>query len=230
MRSVGEAMAIGRTFTESLQKALRSLETDLVGLDPIDLGLTDPDEISSALKSRLSIQAPDRILVIAQAFRAGFTVEKVQQYTKFDPWFLRQIETLIKAENWLSENGLPKDAQTWRAIKSEGFSDVRIGQLTGKSESAVRKTRHKAGVRPVYKRVDTCAAEFAAKTPYMYSTYEMPSFGGDVQNEARVSDRKKVVILGGGPNRIGQGIEFDYCCCHAAVSYTHLTLPTKRIV
>ena len=116
MRSVGEAMAIGRTFTESLQKALRSLETDLVGLDPIDLGLADPEEISSALKSRLSIQAPDRILVIAQAFRAGFTVEKVQQYTKFDPWFLRQIETLIKAENWLSENGLPKDAQTWRCL------------------------------------------------------------------------------------------------------------------
>ena len=169
MRSVGEAMAIGRTFTESLQKALRSLETDLVGLDPIDLGLADPEEISSALKSRLSIQAPDRILVIAQAFRAGFTVEKVQQYTKFDPWFLRQIETLIKAENWLSENGLPKDAQTWRAIKSEGFSDVRIGQLIGKSEHAVRAARHKADVRPVYKRVDTCAAEFAAKTPYMLS-------------------------------------------------------------
>ena len=193
------------------------------------MGLSDPEEISSALKSRLSIQAPDRILVIAQAFRAGFTVEKVQQYTKFDPWFLRQIETLIKAENWLTENGLPKTAESWRAIKSEGFSDIRIGQLTGKSETAVRKARHKAGVRPVYKRVDTCAAEFAAKTPYMYSTYENPSFGGAVENEARVSDRKKVVILGGGPNRIGQGIEFDYCCCHAAYAMAELDIESIMV-
>jgi len=229
MRSVGEAMAIGRTFTESLQKALRSLETDLVGLDPIDLGLTDPEEISAALKSRLSIQAPDRILVIAQAFRAGFTVEKVQQYTKFDPWFLRQIETLIKAENWISENGLPENSETWRAIKAEGFSDIRMAQLTGKTEKAVRKARHKAGVRPVYKRVDTCAAEFAAKTPYMYSTYEAPSFDGTVQNEARISSRKKVVILGGGPNRIGQGIEFDYCCCHAAYAMAELDIESIMV-
>ena len=229
MRSVGEAMAIGRTFTESLQKALRSLETDLVGLDPIDLGLSDPEEISSALKSRLSIQAPDRILVIAQAFRAGFSVEKVQQYTQFDPWFLRQIETLIKAENWLSETGLPDNPDAWRAIKFEGFSDVRIAQLTGETEAAVRKARHKAGVRPVYKRVDTCAAEFAAKTPYMYSTYEAPSFDGTVQNEARVSDRKKVVILGGGPNRIGQGIEFEYCCCHAAYAMGELNIESIMV-
>jgi len=129
-------------INESLQKALRSLETDLVGLDPIDLGLSDPEEISSALKSRLSIQAPDRILVIAQAFRAGFSVEKVQQYTQFDPWFLRQIETLIKAETWLSETGLPNNPDTWRAIKSEGFSDVRIAQLTGETEAVVRQARH----------------------------------------------------------------------------------------
>jgi len=229
MRSVGEAMAIGRTFNESLQKALRSLETDLVGLDPIDLGLSDPEEISSALKSRLSIQAPDRILVIAQAFRAGFSVEKVQQYTQFDPWFLRQIETLIKAETWLSESGLPDNADSWRAIKSEGFSDARIAQLTGETEAAVRQARHKAGVRPVYKRVDTCAAEFTAKTPYMYSTYEAPSFDGTVQNEARVSDRKKVVILGGGPNRIGQGIEFDYCCCHAAYAMGELNIESIMV-
>ena len=151
MRSVGEAMSIGRTFNESLQKALRSLETDLEGLDPIDLGTTEPKEIDRALKSRLSIQAPDRILVIAQAFRAGFSVEKVQQYTKFDPWFLRQIETIIKAENWLVENGLPKDAETWRAIKSEGFSDARIATLTGAKELKVRNARQKADVRPVYK-------------------------------------------------------------------------------
>ncbi len=219
MRSVGEAMAIGRSFTESLQKALRSLETGLTGLNEIIFdAATQGDEtaLKQEIKARLSIQAPDRILVIAQAFRHGFTLEKIQQYTRFDPWFLGQIETLIKAENWLKENGLPQDAQGWRAIKSEGFSDARIGELTGKSEHAIRKARRKAGVRPVYKRVDTCAAEFTAKTPYMYSTYEAPSFGGLVDDEARVSDRKKVIILGGGPNRIGQGIEFDYCCCHAA--------------
>lgn len=229
MRSVGEAMAIGRTFAESLQKALRSLETDLDGLDEIDLGTDDPEEITALLKSRLSIQAPDRILVIAQAFRAGFSVEKVQQYTSFDPWFLRQFEAIVKAEKWLMENGLPTDKATWRAIKSEGFSDARIGKLTGKSEHAVRKARHKAGVRPVYKRVDTCAAEFAAKTPYMYSTYEMPSFNGEVANEARVSDRKKVVILGGGPNRIGQGIEFDYCCCHAAYAMAEMDIESIMV-
>ena len=229
MRSVGEAMSIGRTFNESLQKALRSLETDLEGLDPIDLGTTEPKEIDRALKSRLSIQAPDRILVIAQAFRAGFSVEKVQQYTKFDPWFLRQIETIVKVENWLVENGLPKDAETWRAIKSEGFSDARIATLTGVKELKVRDARQKAGVRPVYKRVDTCAAEFAAKTPYMYSTYETPSFGGKVENEARVSDRKKVIILGGGPNRIGQGIEFDYCCCHAAYAMAELDIESIMV-
>ncbi|CAM3820570.1 carbamoyl-phosphate synthase large subunit [Litorimonas haliclonae] len=219
MKSVGEAMAIGRTFSESFQKALRSLETDLTGLNEVEIdptGEMDAEELKSAIKARLSILAPDRLLVVAQAFRHGFTVEKVFQYTKINPWFLRQIEALVKAEEWIRQTGLPKDAETWRAIKSEGFSDARLAELTGKSEEAVRKARRKAGVRPVYKRVDTCAAEFEAKTPYMYSTYENPSFDGVVEDEARVSDRKKVIILGGGPNRIGQGIEFDYCCCHAA--------------
>lgn len=219
MKSVGEAMAIGRTFAESFQKALRSLETDLTGLNEIEIdptGQMDAEELRSAIKARLSILAPDRLLVVAQAFRHDFTVEKVFQYTEIDPWFLRQIEALVKAEAWLRETGLPKDTETWRAIKAEGFSDARIGELTGKSERAVRKARHKAKVRPVYKRVDTCAAEFAAKTPYMYSTYENPGFDGIVEDEARVSNTKKVIILGGGPNRIGQGIEFDYCCCHAA--------------
>jgi len=219
MRSVGEAMAIGRTFTESLQKALRSLETGLTGLNEIIFdaeGTLSEDDLKNAIKARLSILAPDRLLVIAQAFRHGFTVEKVFQYTKIDPWFLRQLQALVKAEASLKEDGIPKSAQGWRAIKSEGFSDARISELTGIHESIVRKERREKGVRPVYKRVDTCAAEFKAKTPYMYSTYEMPSFGGKVDDEARVSDRKKVVILGGGPNRIGQGIEFDYCCCHAA--------------
>ena len=219
MKSVGEAMAIGRTFSESFQKALRSLETDLTGLNEIEIdptGEMDAEDLRSAIKARLSILAPDRLLVVAQAFRHGFTVEKIYQYTKIDPWFLRQIESLVKAEEWIRQTGLPKDTQTWRAVKSEGFSDARLAELTGKSEQDVRKARRKAGVRPVYKRVDTCAAEFQAKTPYMYSTYENPSFDGAVQDEARVSDRKKVIILGGGPNRIGQGIEFDYCCCHAA--------------
>jgi carbamoyl-phosphate synthase large subunit len=232
MKSVGEAMAIGRTFSESFQKALRSLETDLTGLNEIEIdptGEMDAEDLRSAIKARLSILAPDRLLVVAQAFRHGFTVEKVFQYTKIDPWFLRQIEALVKAEEWIRQTGLPKDAESWRAIKSEGFSDARLAELTGKSEQAVRKARRKAGVRPVYKRVDTCAAEFQAKTPYMYSTYENPSFNGVVQDEARVSDRKKVIILGGGPNRIGQGIEFDYCCCHAAYAMADIDVESIMV-
>ena len=232
MKSVGEAMAIGRTFSESFQKALRSLETDLTGLNEVEIdptGEMDAEDLRSAIKARLSILAPDRLLVVAQAFRHGFTVEKVFQYTKIDPWFLRQIEALVKAEEWIRQTGLPKDAETWRAIKSEGFSDARLAELTGKSEQAVRKARRKAGVRPVYKRVDTCAAEFEAKTPYMYSTYENPSFDGVVEDEARVSDRKKVIILGGGPNRIGQGIEFDYCCCHAAYAMADIDVESIMV-
>ena len=232
MRSVGEAMAIGRTFSESLQKALRSLETDLTGLNEIILdpeGTMTEDELKNAMKARLSILAPDRLLVIAQAFRQGFTVDKIYQYTGIDHWFLRQIEDLIKAEEWLRENGLPKTETEWRNIKAEGFADARIAELTGKSEHAVRKARRKAGVRPVYKRVDTCAAEFQAKTPYMYSTYEVPSFGGKVECESRVSDRDKVIILGGGPNRIGQGIEFDYCCCHAAYAMGDMNIESIMV-
>ncbi len=232
MRSVGEAMAIGRTFAESLQKALRSLETDLTGLNEIIIdpaGEMSDDELKNAMKARLSILAPDRLLVIAQAFRQGFTVEKIFQYTQIDPWFLRQIQDLVKAEEWLKSNGLPKTEQEWRSIKSEGFADSRIGELTGKTEQAVRKARRAKGVRPVYKRVDTCAAEFQAKTPYMYSTYEVPSFGGKVEDESRVSSRDKVIILGGGPNRIGQGIEFDYCCCHAAFALEEIDIESIMV-
>ena len=232
MRSVGEAMAIGRTFSESLQKALRSLETDLTGLNEVIIDPTGdmtPGELKNAMKARLSILAPDRLLVIAQAFRQGFEMEKIFQYTGIDPWFLRQIQDLVKAEDWLKENGLPKSEGEWRNIKSEGFADARIAELTGKTEQAVRKARRKAGVRPVYKRVDTCAAEFQAKTPYMYSTYEVPSFGGKVDDEARVSDRDKVIILGGGPNRIGQGIEFDYCCCHAAYAMGDMNIESIMV-
>jgi carbamoyl-phosphate synthase large subunit len=228
MRSVGEAMSIGRTFTESFQKALRSLETGLTGLNEIEFTETG-DDLKKALKARLSILAPDRLLVVAQAFRHGMSVDKVYQYTMIDKWFLRQLEDLVKVEAYIRENGLPKTVQDWRALKSEGFSDARLGELVGKSEKAVRKARHKLGVHPVYKRVDTCAAEFQAKTPYMYSTYEMPSFGGEVACEAGVSDRKKVIILGGGPNRIGQGIEFDYCCCHAAFALDDINVESIMV-
>ncbi len=228
MKSVGEAMAIGRTFNESFQKALRSLETGLTGMNEIEIEAEDGN-LDKAIKSRLSIQAPDRMLVVAQAFRHGLSVEKVNQYTSIDPWFLRQFEALMKAEAHIKETGLPKTAAEWRAIKSEGFSDARLGELTGHTERDVRAARRKAGVRPVFKRVDTCAAEFAAKTPYMYSTYELPSFGGEVECEARVSDRDKVIILGGGPNRIGQGIEFDYCCCHAAFAMADLDIESIMV-
>ena len=234
MKSVGEAMAIGRTFAESFQKALRSLETGLTGLNEIDFDTSDPDALKAALKARLSILAPDRLLVIAEAFRHGMSVEKIFQYTSVDPWFLHQIEALVRAEDWLKVTGLPRTESEWRAIKAEGFSDARIGELTDTKESKVRKVRHKVGVRPVYKRIDTCAAEFAAKTPYMYSTYEAPSFGrpgkpGKAENEARVSSNQKVVILGGGPNRIGQGIEFDYCCVHAAYAMADLGIESIMV-
>ncbi|NNE57422.1 MAG: carbamoyl-phosphate synthase large subunit [Hellea sp.] len=228
MKSVGEAMAIGRTFTESFQKALRSLETGLTGLNEIEIEAEDGN-LDKAIKSRLSIQAPDRMQVVAQAFRHGLSVEKVNQYTSIDPWFLRQFEALMKAEAHLQSDGLPKSAAEWRAIKSEGFSDARIAELTETTEIKVRAARRAAGVRPVYKRVDTCAAEFAAKTPYMYSTYEVPSFDGKVEDEARVSSRDKVIILGGGPNRIGQGIEFDYCCCHAAFAMADLNIESIMV-
>jgi carbamoyl-phosphate synthase large subunit len=232
MRSVGEAMAIGRTFSESLQKALRSLETGLTGLNEIILDPTGDmtsEELRSAMKARLSILAPDRLLVIAQAYRLGFTTDKIFQYTKIDPWFFREIKNLIATEEWLKKNGLPSNESEWRTIKSEGFSDARIAELTKNNEVFIRKSRRNFNVRPVYKRVDTCAAEFQAKTPYMYSTYEAPSFGGVVDDESRVSNRDKVIILGGGPNRIGQGIEFDYCCCHAAFALNDIGIESIMV-
>ncbi|MEE9346938.1 MAG: carbamoyl-phosphate synthase large subunit [Robiginitomaculum sp.] len=216
MKSVGEAMSIGRTFKESFQKALRSLEIDLTGLNEITLDVEDGVSANKAMRARLALQAPDRLLVVAQAFREGFALEKINQITSIDPWFLREIEELVAVEAWLKSAGLPTDAKTMRGLKADGFSDARIGELTGKTELQVRKARRKLNVRPVFKRVDTCAAEFAAKTPYMYSTYEAPSFNAAPECESNPSSRKKVIILGGGPNRIGQGIEFDYCCCHAA--------------
>ncbi len=222
MKSVGEAMAIGRTFAESLQKALRSLETDLTGLNEIVVdGMGEGDD-RRALDAALAKATPDRLLVIAQAFREGMSVEDIASASHYEPYFLREIEALVSAESRIRREGLPDNAQQWRALKMQGFADARLAELTGTDEQAVRAARLSANVRPVFKRVDTCAAEFEAITPYLYSTYEVPPlFGpggvpGEAQCEAAPSARKKVIILGGGPNRIGQGIEFDYCCCHAA--------------
>ncbi|HWU93234.1 MAG TPA: carbamoyl-phosphate synthase large subunit, partial [Sphingomicrobium sp.] len=237
MKSVGEVMAIGRSFAESLQKALRGLETGLTGLDRVrQFEGADPAEIESALAR----STPDRLLVAAEALRQGFTVERINQIAGFDPWFLQRIEEIVRAEEDVRVSGLPSDARGMRRLKAMGFSDARLAQLSlrsahfagqpgpsgvvhdaakamtgGVTEAEVRAHRLALGVRPVFKRIDSCAAEFDATTPYLYSTYEAPLFG-EPEDEAGVSDRRKVMILGGGPNRIGQGIEFDYCCCHAA--------------
>ena len=217
MKSVGEVMAIGRTFAESLQKALRGLETGLTGLDEIEVeDADDPAAARGAVTRALTIATPDRLRVIAQAFRLGLTVEEVQAACAYDPWFLRQIEQLVVEEAKLRRDGLPADAAGLRRLKALGFSDARLAALTGAAEEGVRQTRRAAGVRPVFKRVDSCAAEFAALTPYLYSTYESGALGQAPECEAAPTPRKKAIILGGGPNRIGQGIEFDYCCCHAA--------------
>ncbi|MBW0145091.1 carbamoyl-phosphate synthase large subunit [Sphingomicrobium clamense] len=239
MKSVGEVMAIGRNFAESFQKALRGTETGLIGLDRVE-ELVDASE--SEIENALGRANPFRILAAAEAMRQGFSVDKVHRISGFDPWFLERIGEIIAAEDDVRENGLPRDAAAMRRLKSLGFSDARLAQLSersahfeltskaqgsgvvhdamkamtgGVTEEEVRKLRHKLGVRPVFKRIDSCAAEFDAVTPYLYSTYEAPLFG-EPEDEAGVSDREKVMILGGGPNRIGQGIEFDYCCVHAA--------------
>jgi len=211
MKSVGEAMSIGRTFQESLQKALRSMETGLTGLNEIEIKGA-PDK--AAIVGALARPTPDRVLVIAQAFRFGLSVEEIAHASKYEPWFLRQIEQLVKIEAEVHDKGLPKDAKAFIDLKKQGFSDERLGELTGKSAAEVACERRAMGIRPVFKRIDTCAAEFASRTPYLYSCYE-----GDglqpAECEAEPSERRKVIILGGGPNRIGQGIEFDYCCVHA---------------
>jgi carbamoyl-phosphate synthase large subunit len=219
MKSVGEVMAIGRTFQESLQKALRGLETGLAGLDDIEIpGISadgkNPDD-KNAIRAAIGVPTPDRLRMVAQALRLGMSVEEVHDGCKIDPWFLEQMKGIIDMEARVKEHGLPSDAQNLRMLKAMGFSDTRLAMLTGKKAKEVAYLRNDLKVHPVYKRIDTCAAEFASPTAYMYSTYEEP-FAGETRTEAAVSDRKKVVILGGGPNRIGQGIEFDYCCCHAS--------------
>ncbi len=242
MKSVGEVMAIGRSFAESLQKALRGLETGLCGLDRVrGLETASEEEIENALGR----PTPDRLLVAGEALRHGFSIERIHQISGFDPWFLERLAEIIAAEEEIRSEGLPRDVAGMRRLKAMGFSDRRLGQLAlrsahverelsetaargsgvvhdalkgltgGVTEAEVRKHRLKLGVRPVFKRIDSCAAEFDAATPYLYSTYEAPLFG-EPEDEAETSQRRKVVILGGGPNRIGQGIEFDYCCCHAS--------------
>jgi carbamoyl-phosphate synthase large subunit len=222
MKSVGEAMAVGRTFKESLQKALRSLDTGLMGLDEIQIeGASDEDQGRAAVRARLVTPKADRLLVCAEALRRGLSVEDICAASHYDPWFVRQIAEIIATEAEIRAEGLPKDAASFRELKAQGFSDARLAKLTGQRERDVRAARRKLGVRPQFKRIDSCAAEFRATTPYMYSTYEtgLYNLAGEQaapECEAEPSDRNKIIILGGGPNRIGQGIEFDYCCCHAA--------------
>ena len=216
MKSVGEAMAIGRTFAESLQKALRSLETGLTGLDEVEIPSLGSGDDKDAIRAALANPSPERVLIIAQAFRLGMAVEDIHHICHYEPWFLRQIEQIVQWETHIRDHGLPKDKDSLRQIKSMGFSDARLATLTATQEHEVAKLRYSLDVHPVFKRVDTCAAEFEARTPYMYSTYETVSFDKAADCEAQPSDKKKVIILGSGPNRIGQGIEFDYCCCHAA--------------
>ena len=225
MKSVGEAMAIGRTFHESMQKALASLETGLTGFDEIDIPGA-PDQ--AAIIKALSRQTPDRIRIIAQAMRHGLSDDTIFGVTKFDPWFLARIREIIAAEAEVRRDGLPVTEEGLRALKMMGFTDARLAKLTGRDESNIRRARLNLGIHAQFKRIDTCAAEFEAQTPYMYSTYEHPTMG-EPECEARPSDRKKVVILGGGPNRIGQGIEFDYCCVHACYALSDVGYETIMI-
>ncbi|WP_095588455.1 carbamoyl-phosphate synthase large subunit [Actibacterium ureilyticum] len=225
MKSVGEAMAIGRTIHESLQKALASMESGLTGFDEVVIEGA-PDK--AAVIKAISRQTPDRMRTIAQAMRHGLTDDEIQAATAFDPWFLARIREIVEAEADLRKHGLPVTEQGLRRIKMMGFTDARLAKLTGRDEDNVRRARLNLGVKAVFKRIDTCAAEFEAQTPYMYSTYEEPMMG-EVECEARPSDKKKVVILGGGPNRIGQGIEFDYCCCHACFALTEQGYETIMI-
>ncbi len=210
MKSVGEAMAIGRSFNEALQKGLRSLETGYSGLDEIP---APGDGSLQAFHASLATPRPDRALMVAQALRAGMGVDEIHQACHFDPWFIREIAKVVEAEAGVKALGLPQTAMGLRKLKALGFSDRQLGKLAGIAETEVVALRDRLGVHPVFKRIDTCAAEFASDTPYMYSTYE-GGFGTPVC-ESRPTDKRKIIILGGGPNRIGQGIEFDYCCVHA---------------
>ncbi|WP_373356113.1 carbamoyl-phosphate synthase large subunit [Pseudoroseicyclus sp. CXY001] len=237
MKSVGEAMAIGRTFHESVQKALASLETGLTGFDEIaipgvpagagtDAPLTDTQK--AAVIKALSHATPDRLRIIAQAMRHGVSDIDIEGVTRFDPWFLARIREIVGAEAGVRKDGLPVTEEGLRKLKMMGFTDARLANLTGRDEGQVARARQRLGVTAVFKRIDTCAAEFEAQTPYMYSTYETPVMG-EVEDESRPTGRDKIVILGGGPNRIGQGIEFDYCCCHACFALSKAGFETIMV-
>ncbi|MDA8653846.1 carbamoyl-phosphate synthase large subunit [Alphaproteobacteria bacterium] len=229
MKSVGEGMAIGRNFQESLQKALRSMETGLTGLnEPENAPDISTPEGLSAMRAALTNAMPFRLLMAAHALRQGMSEQDIHDLAGFDPWFIEQLNQLIIAEKLIQKSGVPSNENAMRQIKKMGFSDARIGELTNKTEQEIRKHRHALNVRPFYRRIDTCAAEFAATTPYLYSSYDMPSPLA-LQQEAEPSNRKKAVILGGGPNRIGQGIEFDYCCCHAAYALADIDIESIMI-
>ena len=219
MKSVGEVMAIGRTFAESLQKALRSMETGLCGFDDVTLEGLGLGDDKNVIRAALSKPTPDRLLKVAQALRLGFDHAQIYEACKIDPWFLAQIQEIIDQEARVKVHGLPATKSQFRDLKGMGFSDARLAQLAGVAEKDVREKRRDLGVEPVFKRIDTCAAEFAAPTAYMYSTYES-SLEGSPGCEVNPSEAEKIIILGGGPNRIGQGIEFDYCCCHACFALT----------
>ena len=228
MKSVGEAMAIGRTFAESLQKALRSMETGLTGLDDVVFeGLGQGDD-KNVIRAALARPTPDRLLKVAQALRLGFDHEQIHASCRIDPWFLARIQEIVDMEARVIAHGLPRTASQMRELKAMGFADARLAKLAKLPEAAVRNARQALAVTPVYKRIDTCAAEFAAPTPYMYSTYET-GLTGLPACESGVSDKTKVIILGGGPNRIGQGIEFDYCCCHACFALTKAGFETIMV-
>jgi len=228
MKSVGEVMAIGRTFAESLQKALRSMETGLSGLDEIAIPNLGQGDDSNAVRAALGRPNPERLRTVAQALRLGTTEEEISRITGYDPWFVGEFAEIVRVEESIRAEGLPPDADSLRRLKSMGFSDARLAALAGLKETDIQALRAQSGVRPVYKRIDTCAAEFAALTSYMYSTYEAP-VGGEVECEAKPSGRKKIIILGGGPNRIGQGIEFDYCCCHACFALSERGFETIMV-
>jgi carbamoyl-phosphate synthase large subunit len=227
MKSVGEAMAIGRSLAEAVQKALRSMETGLTGFNETEIpGVGAGDK--EAWRIELTKPKPDRLLTIAQAYRAGLSTAEIHAACKYDPWFLEEIAKVVAAEARVKKDGLPKDASGLARLKGLGFSDARLAELGNLDEAEVAARRAKLGVRPVFKRIDTCAAEFPSATPYMYSTYESRDSGAP-ECEADPSARDKVVILGGGPNRIGQGIEFDYCCVHAAYALKEAGIETIMV-
>jgi len=222
MKSVGEAMAIGRNFKESIQKALISLEVGFSGLDRIfDLNKNE-------IEKKLKINIPNKVLLIAEAIRKKINLKKIYKLSKIDPWFLEQIKEIVNEENQIFKKGLPKNFNEFNRIKSIGFSDKKLAELTGLKETIVRRTRLALKVLPVFKKVDTCAAEFKSFTPYMYSTYQR-NFSINTECEANPSSKNKIIILGGGPNRIGQGIEFDYCCCQASYSLKEAGFETIMI-